>query len=128
MSSGDGAPGDGKDGANPSTHFKLLPEENRSVTCVTVFPSSSKSPVTRDSAGPLLVPVGRRVGSPVSSLFNRPYAQNAVWKPTPKLSTGENVINYHCDLGSSPFHRLCSILAACCFPSCPSFIAVVTNF
>lgn len=98
MSSGDGAPGDGKDGANPSTHFKLLPEENRSVTVVTPFPSLGSSPVTRDSAGPLLVPVGRWVGSPVSSSFSRPYARNAVWKPGPKLSTGENVINYQCDL------------------------------
>ena len=127
MSSGDGAPGDGKHGANPSTHFKLLPEENQSVTLITPFPSWGRSLVTRDSAGPLLTPVGRRVGSPVSSVFNRPSAQNAAWKPTPKLSTGENIINYYCDAGSCPFHNLRSILVACCFSSFPSVTAIVTN-
>lgn len=127
MSSGDGAPGDGKHGASPSTHFKLLPEENQSVTLITPFPSLGNSLVTRDSAGPLLIPVGRRVGSPVSSVFSRPSAQNAAWKPTPKLSAGENVINYYSDLGSRPFHSLRSILVACCFSSLPSVTAVVTS-
>ena len=142
MSSGDGTPGDGKHGASPSaTHFKLLPEENKDVTSVTLLPLRARSchtlflpvrfPSLRAShaTGPI------RDSLPAPSLFSWPRTLGNCapnFRGASSESGKENnrhvIGNYNSNLGSpSVADSLRNILVAWDPSSFFSIFAVATN-